>query len=171
MSKSRAGVLLRQAREARHFNQHEVAKLMGTIQSAISRVENGASIPSFDRVVEVMNVMGLSVNLQIELIEVDEAAWPRNLELDPATRFKNAVRVAQFALAAVKGWHDVIFEPLQILAVLRRHRVNFVIVGDSLRSCTVQTWRHSTSTSLRSDDVTISSDSRRPYKSSGPRFV
>ncbi len=118
-----------QAREARHFSQREVAELVGTTQSSISRVENGASIPSFDRVVEVLHVMGLSVDLQIELIEVDEAPLSRNLELDPAARFKNAVHEAQFALAAVKGWHDVIFEPLQILAVLQRHHVDFVTVG------------------------------------------
>ena len=99
MSELRAGVLLRQAREVRHYSQREVAELTGTTQSAISRIENGASVPSFDRVLDVLRAMGLSVDLQIELVEVDEAALSRNLELDPATRFKNAVRAAQFALA------------------------------------------------------------------------
>jgi transcriptional regulator with XRE-family HTH domain len=100
MSESRAGVLLRQAREVRHYSQREVAELTGTTQSAISRIESGASVPSFDRVLEVLGTMGLGIDLRIEMVEVDEAALERNLALDPAARFKNAVRTAQFVLGA-----------------------------------------------------------------------
>jgi transcriptional regulator with XRE-family HTH domain len=99
MTDSRAGTLLRQARQLRHLSQREVAEMSGTTQSAISRIENGASVPSYDRVLEVLTTMGLGVEVQLELVEVDEAALMRNLRLDAATRFKNAVRVAQFALA------------------------------------------------------------------------
>ncbi len=73
--------------------------MTGTTQSAISRIENGASVPSYDRVIEVLHVLGLDAEVRLELLEVDEAALSRNLRLDSATRFKNAVRSAQFALS------------------------------------------------------------------------
>lgn len=99
MTDSRAGTLLREARHLRHLSQRQVAQMTGTTQSAISRIENGASVPSYDRVIEVLHVLGLDAEVRLELLEVDEAALSRNLRLDSATRFKNAVRSAQFALS------------------------------------------------------------------------
>jgi transcriptional regulator with XRE-family HTH domain len=100
MTDSRAGTLIRQARELRHLSQRDVAEMTGTTQSAISRVENGGSVPSYDRVLEVLTTMGLGVDVHLELVEIDEAALSRNLRLDGATRLKNAVRAAQFILSA-----------------------------------------------------------------------
>jgi transcriptional regulator with XRE-family HTH domain len=100
MTTSRAGTLIRQARHLRHMSQRDVAAMTGTTQSAISRMENGASVPSYDRVLDVLAVMGLDVDVQLELVEVDEAALSRNLRLDAPTRLKNAVRAAQFVLSA-----------------------------------------------------------------------
>ncbi len=100
MTTSRAGTLIRQARNLRHMSQRDVAAMTGTTQSAISRMESGASVPSYDRVLEVLSSMGLDVDVQLELVEVDEAALTRNLRLDGATRLKNAVRAAQFVLSA-----------------------------------------------------------------------
>ena len=74
MTTSRAGILLRHARDLRHLSQRDVARMSGTTQSAISRIENGASIPSFDRVIDVLATMGVSVDVQLEIVEVDEAA-------------------------------------------------------------------------------------------------
>jgi UDP-N-acetylglucosamine 1-carboxyvinyltransferase len=100
VSDSRAGTLIRQARELRHLSQRDVAEMIGTTQSAISRIENGGSIPSYDRVLEILCTIGLGVDVHLELVEVDEAALLRNLRLDGATRLKNAVHAAQFVLSA-----------------------------------------------------------------------
>jgi len=99
MTESRAGTLLREARVLRRLSQRQVAEMTGTTQSAISRIESGASVPSYDRVLEVLHALGLDATVQLELIEVDDAALSRNLRLDPATRFHNAVRAARFTLA------------------------------------------------------------------------
>ncbi len=65
MPDSHAGLLVRRARRRRGLSQAGLARLAGTTQSAISRIENGASVPSFDRVIELVGCLGLTLDLRL----------------------------------------------------------------------------------------------------------
>ena len=66
MTSTLAGSLIRRARVQKGLSQESLAALAGTTQSAISRIENGASIPSFDRVLELLDCLGLTIALNLQ---------------------------------------------------------------------------------------------------------
>lgn len=91
-----AAQVVRRCRLRRNLSQGQLAALAGTTQSAISRLESGASVPSFDRVADLVELMGLSLDSVLMESDWDDAAITRNLRLTPQDRWDNAVSAAQF---------------------------------------------------------------------------
>lgn len=96
MSNSYAGSIVRSARKRRGLSQRELAELTGTTQSAISRLEKGSSVPSFDRVVALVESMGLWLEISLVERDWDDSAIERNLTLDYQQRRDNAVAATRF---------------------------------------------------------------------------
>jgi transcriptional regulator with XRE-family HTH domain len=93
---SQAAQVVRRCRLRRGLSQAELGRLAGTTQSAISRLESGARVPSFDRVVELVELMGLALDAVLLERDWDDSAIARNLELSFQDRWDNAVRSARF---------------------------------------------------------------------------
>lgn len=95
--------LVREARRRAGLTQAELAERTGTTQSAIARLEAGATAPSFERVDSLVRACGLTLVVDIDDgARVDPDEWQRaerNLELTSEERFANVVRAAQFVLA------------------------------------------------------------------------
>jgi len=79
------------------LTQEQLAVLAGTTQSAISRLESGTTAPSLARVVELVELMGLSLDVALTP-EVDMSAVRRNLRLTHEQRWDNTVNAARFVL-------------------------------------------------------------------------
>jgi transcriptional regulator with XRE-family HTH domain len=93
---TRAAQVVRRCRLRRHLSQEQLARLAGTTQSAISRLESGATVPSFDRVAELIELMGLSLETILLERDWDDSAVSRNLQLSSQDRWDNVVRSARF---------------------------------------------------------------------------
>jgi transcriptional regulator with XRE-family HTH domain len=65
--------LIREARKRSQLTQTELARLAGTTQSAIARLESGRTSPSFDDVIRMLRLMKL--DLDFMLVERDEQDW------------------------------------------------------------------------------------------------
>ncbi|MCS5734869.1 helix-turn-helix domain-containing protein [Herbiconiux daphne] len=65
--------LIREGRLRVAMTQAELARLAGTTQSAIARLESGRTSPSFDDVMRYLRLMGL--DLDVMLVDRDESDW------------------------------------------------------------------------------------------------
>jgi transcriptional regulator with XRE-family HTH domain len=63
------GAIVREARKRRGLSQTELARRLGTTQSAVARLESGRSNPRFDTVVEAVRACGF--DLHFNLAEFD----------------------------------------------------------------------------------------------------
>jgi transcriptional regulator with XRE-family HTH domain len=93
-----AGQLVRRSRLRRNLSQEQLGKIAGTTQSAISRLESGATVPSFDRVADLVELMGLSLDTVLLERDWDDAAVTRNLRLSAQDRWDHAVTSVRFIL-------------------------------------------------------------------------
>jgi len=91
-----AGQVVRRCRLRRNLSQEQLGELAGTTQSAISRLESGATVPSFDRVAELVELMGLSLETTVLERDWDDSAVEQNLRLSYQDRWDNAIRSARF---------------------------------------------------------------------------
>lgn len=91
-----AAQVVRRCRLRRGLSQAELGRLAGTTQSAISRLESGRTVPSFDRVAEIVELMGLALDAALVEKDWDDAAIDRNLSLSYQDRWENAVGAARF---------------------------------------------------------------------------
>lgn len=57
---------LKETRQAKGMTQLEVANILGTTKSSISRYELGESEPTLDRVVELAKIYGVTVDFLIQ---------------------------------------------------------------------------------------------------------
>ena len=81
--------LIREARKRRGLTQQQLAERLDTTQSAVARLESGATAPSFDRVIEILRALDL--DLDFMLVERDESDWmlaSANLGLTPEALFE-----------------------------------------------------------------------------------
>lgn len=88
--------LVREARKRAGLTQRELAERAGTTQSAIARLENGRTTPSFDSVLRLVRACGL--DLHVALVDDDGSDWAqarRLSDLTPADRASRAQRVAE----------------------------------------------------------------------------
>jgi len=95
--------VVRRCRLRQCLSQEQLARLAGTTQSAISRLESGATVPSFDRVAELVELMGLSLDAVLLERDWDDSAVSRNLQLSPQDRWDNVVRSARFIQRGRQG--------------------------------------------------------------------
>jgi transcriptional regulator with XRE-family HTH domain len=95
--------LIREARLRSALTQTELAKLAGTTQSAIARLEKGTTAPSFDDVIRYLRLMGL--DLDFMLVARDDSDWSqaqRLLGLSSTERFERHERT----VAQLRGFRD-----------------------------------------------------------------
>ncbi len=71
--------LVREARKRSRLTQAQLAELAGTTQSAIARLESGATSPSFDDVIRMLRLMHL--DLDFMLVERDDSDWIEAMRL------------------------------------------------------------------------------------------
>lgn len=86
---------MREARKRIGLTQRELAERAGTTQSAVARIETGASTPSFDTVLRLVRLCGLDLDLM--LVERDDSDWvqaSRLLDLTPQERIERHEFVA-----------------------------------------------------------------------------
>ena len=94
------GTLVKQARLRAGFTQAELAHRTGTTQSAIARVERGASEPSLERVRTLIRACGFDLDVSVVVAdEAELASLRRNLELTPDERVRRVVNLARFVQA------------------------------------------------------------------------
>lgn len=65
MRQNAIGFELTAARRRAGLTQAEVAELMGTTQSAVSRVESGRSVPTIDFVDRYARALGVTIRLEL----------------------------------------------------------------------------------------------------------
>ncbi len=84
--------MIRQARERRRLTQRRLALRAGTSQDAISRIERGVEDPSWERLRELLWVLGEAATIETAPasagLSADELATAR--ELTPAERLREA---------------------------------------------------------------------------------
>ena len=88
--------LVREARKRARLTQRELAERAGTTQSAIARLENGRTSPTFENVIRLLRLCGM--DLDIMLVERDDSDWMQAqqlLKLTPGERLSQGVRLAQ----------------------------------------------------------------------------
>jgi transcriptional regulator with XRE-family HTH domain len=69
------------------MTQTALARLIGTTQSAVARLESGRTAPSFDDVIRILRAMDL--DLDFALVPRDDQDWAQSsalLEMSPAER-------------------------------------------------------------------------------------
>ena len=81
---------MREARRRANLTQRELADRVGTTQSAIARIERGATEPSYDRVRQILEACGFELIPRI--VPIDDSGWSvasTNLRLTPEERVRN----------------------------------------------------------------------------------
>ena len=90
--------LIREARKRSRLTQADLARLAGTTQSAIARLESGRTSPSFDDVIRMLRLMHL--DLDFMLVERDDQDW------------EQAQRLASLSSEERMSRHDHLVEEL-----------------------------------------------------------
>jgi transcriptional regulator with XRE-family HTH domain len=91
-----SGDLIREARLRAGLTQRELARRSGTTQPAVARWENGAVLPSFERLRQVLRACGL--DLWFRLVNADDsyrADIEQYLQLSVDERVEHALRRAE----------------------------------------------------------------------------
>lgn len=128
--------LIREARRRAGITQAELAERARTTQSAVARWESGRSLPSLEKLSELVECCGLEVVVTL----TPERGFEDRLLLDrralsPLARLEYLLAALPFvggeSASDATGASDLPerFEPLEILAALERHRVRYVLVG------------------------------------------
>lgn len=99
--------LIREARRRAGLSQRDLAERVGTTQSAIARLESGATEPSFARVERLLRACGLE--LRPAVVAADDSDWSvaaGNLALDPEARVRQHQAAVRFAEAGRQALAD-----------------------------------------------------------------
>jgi transcriptional regulator with XRE-family HTH domain len=94
ISASRAGELIRSARQRSRVSQRELARRAGTSQAAISRIERGLEDPTLERLEQILAGLGWRPVIELAPIAVHDAD-PRRLreqaDIDLGTRLEGGL--------------------------------------------------------------------------------
>jgi transcriptional regulator with XRE-family HTH domain len=97
---SRAGTLIRNARQRSRISQRELARRSGTSQAAISRIESGREEPTLERLEQILAGLGWRPVIELEPIATHDEE-PRRLyadaDGDPAIRLEGGLNMIEFA--------------------------------------------------------------------------
>ena len=97
-------MLIREARRRAGVSQAELARRIGTTQSAIARLERGKTEPSLKRVREILRALGL--DLRVGIVPLDDSNWlnaQTNLKLGIDSRVRQNESVLRLAREARKA--------------------------------------------------------------------
>jgi transcriptional regulator with XRE-family HTH domain len=90
--------VIREARRRAGLTQRDLAQQAGTTQSAIARIERGATEPSYDRVRGLVEKCGF--DLVPRIMPLDDSDWSvasANLRLSPEARARQHHAAVRFA--------------------------------------------------------------------------
>lgn len=91
-----SGRLIREARRLGGLTQAELARRLGTTQSAVSNWERGVDIPRVDTLARILEACGFEADLTFRrLDDVDRAQLRQNLAMTPAARLESVRNVSK----------------------------------------------------------------------------
>jgi transcriptional regulator with XRE-family HTH domain len=96
----RGNHLVREARKRAGLTQAELAKRVGTSQSAVARLERGGVTPTFAKLSQIVRACGF--DLEVRLVPADDHDWSliqRNLRLTPTERLEKAAATRRLVAA------------------------------------------------------------------------
>ncbi len=92
--------LIAEARKRAVLTQAELASRVGTTQSAIARLERGRTVPTLERITQLVRACGFE--LEVRLVPQDDQEWTiaqTNKRLSPGERVDKLVAAARFVAA------------------------------------------------------------------------
>ena len=133
MASMLAGDLVREGRRRAGISQRRLARLAGTTQAAIARLEAGHVDATFDRVVRLLRACGLDLDVRVVPIDDDALALARqSLALSPDERVERVERMLEFHAAGRTARREVPvpnIDAVSIVRVLQARGVDFVVIG------------------------------------------
>lgn len=96
-----SGHLVREARRLGGLTQAELARRLGTTQSAVSNWERGRETPRVDTLSRILEACGFQADLTFRrLDDVDRAQLRENLAMTPAARLESVRNVSNLRARA-----------------------------------------------------------------------
>jgi transcriptional regulator with XRE-family HTH domain len=96
-----SGHLIREARRLGGLTQAELARRLGTSQSAVSNWERGLDTPRVDTLARILEACGFEADLTFRrLDDVDRAQLRQNLARTPAARLESVRNVSRLRARA-----------------------------------------------------------------------
>ena len=96
-----SGRLIREARRLGRLTQAELARRLGTTQSAVSNWERGRDTPRVDSLARILEACGFEADMTFRrLDDVDRAQIRENLEMTPAERLESVRNVSKLRAKA-----------------------------------------------------------------------
>ena len=96
-----SGRLIREARRLGGLTQGDLARRLGTTQSAVSNWERGRDTPRVDTLARILEACGFEADMTFRrLDDVDRAQIRENLAMTPAERLESVRNVAQLRAKA-----------------------------------------------------------------------
>jgi len=96
-----SGRLIREARRLGGLTQADLARRLGTVQSAISNWERGRDTPRVDTLARILEACGFEADMTFRrLDDVDRAQIRANLAMTPAKRLESVRNVSKLRAQA-----------------------------------------------------------------------
>jgi transcriptional regulator with XRE-family HTH domain len=96
-----SGRLIREARRLGGLTQAELARRLGTTQSAVSNWERGRDTPRVDTLARILEACGFEADMTFRrLDDVDRAQIRANLAMTPAERLRSVRNVSKLRAKA-----------------------------------------------------------------------
>lgn len=96
LSTLESGRLIREARRLAGLTQAELARRLGTVQSAVSNWERDRDIPRVDTLARILEACGFEADMTFRRHDdVDRAQIRENLALTPAQRLESVRNVSR----------------------------------------------------------------------------
>ena len=96
-----SGRLIREARRLGRLTQAELARRLGTTQSAVSNWERGRDTPRVDTLARILEACGFEADMTFRrLDDVDRAQIRENLAMTPAERLQSVRNVSKLRAKA-----------------------------------------------------------------------
>jgi transcriptional regulator with XRE-family HTH domain len=96
--------IIRRARELSGLSQRELARLAGTTQSVVARIELGQTSPTWDTIERLLRAAGLELDTRLTLLPVAHSHMlediPRILALTPEERLRELGHLSRFLALA-----------------------------------------------------------------------
>jgi transcriptional regulator with XRE-family HTH domain len=104
MTANTAGMLLREARTRAGLSQRELAQRAHTAQSVVSRIESGATSPSWETLARLLDVAGFALDASLRPLAAEPshmlADVSRILRLTPEQRLLELRNASRLLVAA-----------------------------------------------------------------------